>query len=85
MQVEIDKACLVTRSAEVTWEFLQNIAAVAGCAPWSQISDRFDAGSAALAAGVAAASAADAELNVLELTWSICRDRLRGLFSRNTK
>ncbi len=44
MKVQIDKTYPMPCSAEVAWEFLQNIEAVAGCMPGAKITERLDAG-----------------------------------------
>ena len=44
MKVQIDKKYPLPCSAEVAWEFLQNIEAVAGCMPGAKITERVDAG-----------------------------------------
>jgi len=44
MNVEIDKTYPMPCSAEVAWEFLQNLEAVAGCMPGAKITERLDAG-----------------------------------------
>ncbi|MGQ0579304.1 MAG: SRPBCC family protein, partial [Betaproteobacteria bacterium] len=44
MKVEIDKTYPMPSSAEVAWEFLQNLEAVAGCMPGAKITERVDAG-----------------------------------------
>lgn len=43
MKVQIDKTYPMPCSAEVAWEFLQNIEAVAGCMPGAKITERLDA------------------------------------------
>jgi uncharacterized protein len=43
MKVQIDKRYPLPCSAEVAWEFLQNIEAVAGCMPGAKITERIDA------------------------------------------
>lgn len=40
MKVELDKAFPMPGSAEVTWRFLQDIEAVAGCMPGAKITER---------------------------------------------
>jgi len=45
MKVELDKTFPMPGSAEVTWKFLQDIEAVAGCMPGAKITER-DAGGA---------------------------------------
>src|ERR1700722_12448898 len=40
MKVEIEKAFPIPGSADVAWEFLQNIEAVAGCMPGATITER---------------------------------------------
>jgi len=44
MNVQIDKTYPMPCSAEVAWEFLQNLEAVAGCMPGAKITERLDAG-----------------------------------------
>jgi uncharacterized protein len=44
MKVQIDKRYPLPCSAEIAWEFLQNIEAVAGCMPGAKITERADAG-----------------------------------------
>ena len=44
MKVQIDKKYPLPCSAEVAWEFLQNIEAVAGCMPGAKITERLDEG-----------------------------------------
>ncbi len=44
MKVQIDKRYPLPCSADVAWEFLQNIEAVAGCMPGAKITERVDAG-----------------------------------------
>src|SRR5271170_6598399 len=44
MKVQIDKTYPMPCSAEVAWEFLQNIEGVAGCMPGAKIVERLDAG-----------------------------------------
>ena len=44
MKVQIDKTYPMPCSAEVAWEFLQNVEAVAGCMPGAKITERLDAG-----------------------------------------
>ncbi len=44
MKVQIDKTYPLPCSAEIAWEFLQNIEAVAGCMPGAKITERIDAG-----------------------------------------
>ena len=44
MKVQIDKSYPLPCSAEIAWEFLQNIEAVAGCMPGAKITERIDAG-----------------------------------------
>jgi uncharacterized protein len=44
MKVQIDKTYALPCSAEIAWEFLQNIEAVAGCMPGAKITERVDAG-----------------------------------------
>ena len=44
MKVQIDKTYPMPCSAEVAWEFLQNLEAVAGCMPGAKITERLDAG-----------------------------------------
>ena len=43
MKVQIDKSYPLPCSAEIAWEFLQNIEAVAGCMPGAKINERVDA------------------------------------------
>ena len=43
MNVRIDKTYPMPCSAEVAWEFLQNLEAVAGCMPGAKITERLDA------------------------------------------
>ena len=43
MKVQIDKTYPMPGSAEVAWQFLQNIEAVAGCMPGAKITERLDA------------------------------------------
>ncbi len=43
MKVQIDKRYPLPCSAEIAWEFLQNIEAVAGCMPGAKITERLDA------------------------------------------
>lgn len=43
MKVQIDKAYAVPASADLSWEFLQDIAAVAACMPGAKITERLDA------------------------------------------
>jgi carbon monoxide dehydrogenase subunit G len=43
MKVQIDKRYALPCSAEIAWEFLQNIEAVAGCMPGAKITERIDA------------------------------------------
>lgn len=43
MKVQIDKTYPMPCSAEVGWEFLQNLEAVAGCMPGAKITERLDA------------------------------------------
>ena len=42
MNVKIDKAFPMPCPAEVAWEFLQNLEAVAGCMPGAKITERLD-------------------------------------------
>jgi carbon monoxide dehydrogenase subunit G len=42
MKVQIDKRYPLRCSAEIAWEFLQNIEAVAGCMPGAKITERVD-------------------------------------------
>jgi uncharacterized protein len=44
MNVKIDKTYPMPCSAEVAWEFLQNLEAVAGCMPGAKITEGLDAG-----------------------------------------
>jgi carbon monoxide dehydrogenase subunit G len=44
MNVQIDKTYPMPCSAEVAWEFLQNLDAVAGCMPGAKITERLAAG-----------------------------------------
>ncbi len=44
MKVELEKTFPMPCSAEVAWEFLQNIEAVAACMPGAKITERLDAG-----------------------------------------
>ena len=44
MKVELEKSFPVPGSAEVAWEFLQNIEAVAGCMPGAKITGRLEGG-----------------------------------------
>ncbi len=44
MKVQIDKKYPLPCSAEIAWEFLQNIEAVAGCMPGAKITERVDVG-----------------------------------------
>ena len=44
MKVRIDKAYPMPCPAELAWEFLQNVEAVAGCMPGAKITERLDAG-----------------------------------------
>jgi carbon monoxide dehydrogenase subunit G len=44
MKVQIDKTYAMPCSAEVAWEFLQNLEAVAACMPGAKITERLDAG-----------------------------------------
>jgi carbon monoxide dehydrogenase subunit G len=44
MKVQIDKTYPLPCSAEIAWEFLQNIEAVAACMPGAKITERVDAG-----------------------------------------
>ena len=43
MKVQIDKTYPMPCSAEVAWEFLQNLEAVAACMPGAKITERLDA------------------------------------------
>ncbi len=43
MKVQIDKRYALPCSAEIAWEFLQNIEAVAACMPGARITERIDA------------------------------------------
>jgi uncharacterized protein len=42
MKVQIDKVFAMPASAEVSWQFLQDIAAVAACMPGAKITERLD-------------------------------------------
>ena len=44
MKVELQKSFPMPGPAEATWEFLQNIEAVAGCMPGAKITERLDDG-----------------------------------------
>src|SRR5271167_4258291 len=44
MKVQIDKTYPLPCSAQIAWEFLQNIEAVAACMPGAKITERIDAG-----------------------------------------
>lgn len=44
MKVELEKTFPMPGPAEVVWEFLQDIAAVAGCMPGAKITERLDDG-----------------------------------------
>ena len=44
MKVQIDKTYPLPCSAEVAWEFLRNVEAVAGCMPGAKLTERLDAG-----------------------------------------
>jgi len=44
MKVRFDKAYPMPCPAQVAWEFLQNLEAVAGCMPGAKITERLDAG-----------------------------------------
>jgi len=44
MKVQIDKRYPLPCSADIAWEFLQNIETVAGCMPGAKITERVDAG-----------------------------------------
>ena len=44
MNVQIDKTYPIPCSAEVAWEFLQNLEAVGACMPGAKITERLDAG-----------------------------------------
>jgi carbon monoxide dehydrogenase subunit G len=44
MKVEIAKSYPMPGTADVAWEFLQNLEAVAGCMPGAKITERLDAG-----------------------------------------
>lgn len=44
MKVEIQKSYPMPGSAEVAWEFLQDVEAVAGCMPGAKITERLDDG-----------------------------------------
>ena len=43
MKVQIDKSYALPCSADVAWEFLQNLEVVAGCMPGAKITERLDA------------------------------------------
>jgi YHS domain-containing protein len=43
MKVQIDKTYSLPCSAEIAWEFLQNVEAVAACMPGAKITERVDA------------------------------------------
>jgi carbon monoxide dehydrogenase subunit G len=43
MKIQIDKTYPMPCPAEVAWEFLQNLEAVAGCMPGAKITERLDA------------------------------------------
>ena len=43
MKVQIDKTYPLPCSAEIAWEFLQNVEAVAACMPGAKITERLDA------------------------------------------
>jgi carbon monoxide dehydrogenase subunit G len=42
MKVQVDKSFAMPASAEVSWQFLQDIAAVAACMPGAKITERLD-------------------------------------------
>jgi carbon monoxide dehydrogenase subunit G len=44
MKVELEKSFPMPASADVTWAFLQDIAAVAGCMPGAKITERLEGG-----------------------------------------
>jgi uncharacterized protein len=44
MKVELAKSYPMPAAADVTWEFLQDLEAVAGCMPGARITERLDAG-----------------------------------------
>jgi carbon monoxide dehydrogenase subunit G len=44
MKIQIDKTYPMPCAAEVAWEFLQNVEAVAGCMPGAKIAERLAAG-----------------------------------------
>lgn len=44
MKVQIDKIYPMPCPAEIAWEFLQNLEAVAGCMPGAKITERLEAG-----------------------------------------
>jgi carbon monoxide dehydrogenase subunit G len=44
MKVEIEKSYPMPGTADVAWEFLQNLEAVAACMPGAKITERLDAG-----------------------------------------
>jgi carbon monoxide dehydrogenase subunit G len=44
MKVELEKSYPMPGTADVAWEFLQNLEAVAGCMPGAKITERLDAG-----------------------------------------
>jgi hypothetical protein len=44
MKVQIDKTYPMPCSADVAWEFLQNVEAVTACMPGAKITERLDAG-----------------------------------------
>ena len=44
MKVQLDKTYPMPCSAEMAWEFLQNVEAVAACMPGAKITERVDAG-----------------------------------------
>jgi len=43
MKIQVDKSYPMPCTAEVAWEFLQNLEAVAGCMPGAKITERVDA------------------------------------------
>jgi uncharacterized protein len=44
MKIQIDKSYPMPCTADVAWEFLQNLEAVAGCMPGAKITERLDPG-----------------------------------------
>ncbi len=42
MKVQLDKTFPMSSSAEIAWEFLQNVEAVAGCMPGAKLTERVD-------------------------------------------